>query len=806
MLADVVTLGEGKGDISLLGGKGASLDKLVRSGFNVPRGFVITVNVFDKFVKQCDIDKLIHEGRSWQEIRERIISCEFPEDIKALIETYYKKIGEGKVAVRSSATAEDISSAAFAGQYETFLNVEGIEGIIQAIKGCYASLFSDRVRAYLQNKRIDTDIKMAVVVQEMIDADYAGVMFTLNPTNGRKDEILINVVYGLGEALVSGVKTPTEYVVKKRFPYKVVSSFISGDGGDIGKILMKRLVNIGKKIEKFYGNPQDIEWAIKGDTIYVLQSRPITTRILPSVKSSILKEMFLKIVAEIIPYRPYPIDVEWIDFVVKMAVDKPFRFAGLKLPRVAGGIFKELDGVPVYVDPYMYTTEHGIADLMIYPYAVLTPFKIMLSMVNSDKVNWQEDRDYQKALKVIADLENAEVNDFKYRNKYLGKALYAVKLMGDVREKYIPSIFSGVLGLVMLLKMMGKGHLISTLLFAGVDTVITRSNEEMQEIAQMIREDEYLFNIFKNNSAEEILNLMEKDEALDDFKKVFYEFINRWRYREAGAVVFLSGASWLERPDVPLNMIKNMALSPSKVDSAEAKVDINKIIEKEIYSHPLMKNAYLRKMFDKVLHNARQLQPLREATRYWIVAPSSHIRRILKSIERFYLEKGCLGSKGDINYLRLSELDLPCEDVKNLVERRKKIFNRIKDKPFFPEIASVNDSQDVEENVILKGLPGSPGIASGKVCVVLSPEELNKMREGYILVAPYTTPSWTPLFSLASGVVVDSGGPLSHAAIVAREYGIPAVMGTGKATKLLKDGMCVEVDGSKGVVREGKCK
>nr|AIF00814.1 phosphoenolpyruvate synthase (pps, ppsA) [uncultured marine group II/III euryarchaeote KM3_139_C07] len=274
-----------KSDIPIVGGKGANLGE-VFDHFPVPNGFCITVNCYKHFMNETMIGSKIHglldeldvENTEQlelisKEIRKLILKQKFPSDIKKEILKNYKKLKNKKVAVRSSATAEDLPTASFAGQQDTYLNTKGNKDLIEAIQKCWASLFTSRAIYYREKNNFKhRDVLIAVVIQEMIDAKYAGVMFTIDPVN--KKYILIEVVEGLGEALVSGQVTPNTYFMNKKTHYLEKKS----ENFKLDPTIITKISIIGEKIEKHYKYPQDIELALdKNNKIYILQSRPITT-------------------------------------------------------------------------------------------------------------------------------------------------------------------------------------------------------------------------------------------------------------------------------------------------------------------------------------------------------------------------------------------------------------------------------------------------------------------------------------------------------------------------------------------------
>ncbi len=302
-----------KEDVAIAGGKGANLGELTRAGLKVPEGFVVTAEAYSRFMEDSglaqrvleilsmtDVDNNDELERASKEIRSLIESIEIPEDIKQDIVENYRKLGSDFVAVRSSATAEDLPDASFAGQQDTFLNIKGEEEVVKHVRKCWSSLFTPRAIFYREKQNFDhSKVSIAVVVQRMVNAEKAGVMFSIHPATGDKDKIVIEAAWGLGEGVVSGTVTPDHYVVSKEdgrilqmdISTKDIMFVRDPDTGQTVKIQVppekrdaqvlteeeiKALASLAKRVEEHYGKPQDMEWAIEKGEIYMLQARPVT--------------------------------------------------------------------------------------------------------------------------------------------------------------------------------------------------------------------------------------------------------------------------------------------------------------------------------------------------------------------------------------------------------------------------------------------------------------------------------------------------------------------------------------------------
>lgn len=358
-------------DLERAGGKGANLGELVHAGFPVPPGFVVTTAAYDLFVTHNHLDQTIagvFDGRAGDDaaIRAAFEEAPLPAEIGRAILAAYRQLGQGPVAVRSSATAEDLPEAAFAGQQDTYLNVVGEEALLEAVRRCWASLWGDRAIAYRERLNLNQQaVKLAVVIQKMVEAESAGVLFTANPVTGARDEIVIDANPGLGEAVVSGLVTPDHFVLRKRrWGWRIVerrsgwreviiraragggterveASVLSGGEGlaaadvpSLSEQALRQLARTGAAIQRHFGVPQDVEWAWADGQLSILQARPVTALPEPAPRLSRPVQMLAGIFAEILPTRPYPLEMTtWGPALLLSALLAPFlRLLGLTAP------------------------------------------------------------------------------------------------------------------------------------------------------------------------------------------------------------------------------------------------------------------------------------------------------------------------------------------------------------------------------------------------------------------------------------------------------------------------------------------
>lgn len=796
-----------KDDIAIAGGKGANLGEMTKAGIPVPPGVVLTAAAYDQYIESNGIET--GKDIPAKQIRESIINGKLTSQIKKEIISYYKRIGEeSRVAVRSSATAEDLDDASFAGQQETYLNVVGLENLLESIKRCYASLWGDRAVSYRRTHGYGgANVSLAVVIQQMIESDTSGVMFTRNPADGQ-DEVLVNASYGLGEAVVSGMVSPDEYVCsssgelkEKRIGSKEVQIVYWESGTcetevprnlrssqTLDEAQIRQLVLLGKRIESHYGHPMDIEWAIKNNEIYILQARSITTigqsktftekdfADLPGIKPAKgrLRENIL-FNLEKVPNPYYPLDHGFGDYVGKQkqillhdfGIDMDemcpvdgngitsFSLGGFRLNR---NIFK------------LPKTIHQMKDFQ-------TNSRLAAQKLECGKRQLENERQTEHS--TILDVGLA----LERMHKLVGDTAYA-------RFRY--AIFPQVLMNNGLKKTMAKAdrNLDPFDLMNGLSYVTADLNRDMDEIAKYIisKDDEELS---KDVISMSYYGLVEK---YSDIKEMFEDFMLKYGNKlDFNCYCFMS-KSWNEDPERFLGTLRTMLRSADSrvLTTEESDSEFKSLMNRIAYG--IGDRKYKR--FKAKVEAVRTFHQVREASQYLWESTFTYCRELLTEASALLDVR-----YEDLLYLFDDEFFEVCRrgyldqsDIELIEGRKSK--RPLAEAYWRYSIAKMLDTGKEE----VCGVAGSPGKATGKVCVVDGPSEFWKLQQGEILVCKYTDPEWTPLFTLAAGVVVDTGGTLSHAAIVAREYGIPAIMATGNATSVLKDGEMVFVDGDKGTV------
>ena len=813
-----------KEDVLIVGGKGANLGEMTSAKINVPSGFVITADAYRDFLKVNDIDSLIENGikksaddektllNEAEHFRGKIKSGKFPEQLENAIREKYFNLGNNtRVAVRSSATAEDLPDASFAGQQETYLNVQGIESVLNGVRNCYASLWGNRAVSYRFHQGYDqTSVSIAVVIQEMIESEKSGVLFTVNPVNKKENEMQINASFGLGESVVSGRVTADSYIIDKSGNIIEVNigsketQIIYGDKETVEvsvnsdkrktRALNDReileLMKCGLEIEKHYGMPMDIEWAIKNDIVYILQARAITT--LKNSKNDItgndLMEKYIKgkkikkDTQEVMQFflEKMPFAHRVLDFDYLMAINDQkvniLSEGGIILPR--NPIIDD-DGIQTFSDDGKRIGKN-----------IFKFFNILKNMKDFEFC-YKKCKDFMN----IYEVEIEEIKHLNFENmtltecgNFLEESYVLLQKLAYDRFKY--ALFPSVLNSKKFNKIIKKvnSNYSSFDFYWNLDNKTSVVTNDVYKMAREIRKNEALKKAIISGD-----NFKELYKKYNDFKNISDEFMKDNGFKSDYNCYCLSAKTFLEDPDRLINILRPI-LNENSNESNDIK-DFSKLMES-------VKEIYGRKYQDveKQIKYFRYFHVVREESQYLWETLFYYVRKCVRRINFILL--GDENIETGVANLFHKEL-LEVINRGNLNESDKEKINRRNEK--FPLAVKVWEASKLlifkTDGDVLKGVSGSTGIAVGKVCLINSPKEFYKMQKGDILVCHLTDPEWTPLFKLASAVVADTGAALSHAAIVAREYNIPAVLGVGFATTKFKDGDMIQVDGNKGVVR-----
>jgi rifampicin phosphotransferase len=809
-----------RNDVELAGGKGANLGELVQAGFSVPDGFIVSTEAYATVVEHAGLGAVIADGLAAGDgttIRAAFENVSIPDKVAAAIIAAYADHGDGPVAVRSSATAEDLAGAAFAGQQDTYLNVVGQDAVLDAVRRCWGSLWTERAIAYRRRQQLDSNtLQIAVVVQRMVDAEFAGVMFTANPVTGDRDEVVIDANPGLGEAVVSGLVTPDHYVVDSRGKIRerkpgrhevIIRS--AADGGvthsteaspepaTLPDSVLTELAGLGRKVTAHFGRPQDIEWAYAQGRIWLVQARPMTALPPPPLKLSRTQRMLALQLMDYMSVRPYPLDMSaWVKPGIGLMVERMLaEIAGVRVD-IAEAL-PERDGVVErFVPPIPRPTR-------------ATPFalaRLPRRIRRYDPARWTDDPrfvSFEEGTHELAALDPKTLS-WKELLQVCRRAVTVTDLITDLRVDYLPGMGFALLRLWIVLRLLGSSNKFG-LLTAGARTRTDDANRALEELATQVRTDPALRKTFQELGPAAVASRLDSDARFAGFRRSLGDFLAEYGHRETLSIMMMTAPTWGDDPTPVLGLIKLLLEERPDTTAAERSAEA----ERQLLDHHLLRSPRRRAVVLHALEAARQGIALREDTHFYATRALPILRRMLLEAGRRLAIARVLPQGEDVFHLRLEELEaLPGPDhltaadadrIRTSARHRAARRAELAGVPMLV-IASQLDSAAAAKDALVTGVPASRGRASGPVRVIREPAEFGTMRSGEVLVCPYTNPAWTPLFQRAVAVVVDSGSAASHAAIVAREYGIPAVMGTRTGTAMLSNGQQVSVDGDTGRV------
>lgn len=779
--------------LGLLGGKGANLARLRRLGLPVPPGFVVTTEAYRAFLAANDLS-----ATNPEHLRERILSAPIPDDVGRPIRDAFRRLGAPSVAVRSSGTAEDLSDASFAGQHDTFLNVEGPEAVVAAVRACWASLWSDRAVDYRRQRGWDDcDLALAVVVQTMVPAEWAGVLFTADPVTGHRDRLIVEAVRGLGETLVSGQATGSRQVVDR------ASGRVLDGNVPLPRSSLADLIRLAIRIEDAFGSPQDVEWALAKEHSYILQARPLTA--LPEAARPPARQMprhysrfqraGVASVLDHLPIPPYPFDYSLFFRPILERALSVLDSLGLAVPSADDVFVEAADGVYQLVPPIVQPTFR----------ALTLPLKL-IGALRAKPDRWLADcRDTLVALVQQTDRENLSALSERDVLERI-EALQRLQL-GRVIPRFVPFarglLASQALAILLRLGVGRRATDFETDLLAGVPCVTTSANRELERLARSIRASDDLQRIFHDVRPEDLPSRLGSTSAGRAVLVSVERFLEDYGWRET-TMPSAALPAWRDDPSVVYGLLKGLVAGDGttttrEIDDGSRAEDARSAVLEVLSRRWFGLGKRLVPLFLRVLAATRAFIAFREDSHYYLFTPFSVVRRLALELGQRLADRGALDDPADVFYLTFSELRDPVSPdlMRKTARQRKAARQSLQGRLTAVPADLVEQTSGPGE---FRGVPVSRGQAIGPVRIILSERDFWTLQKGDVLVAPYTNPSWTPLFALAAAVIVDAGGTASHAAIVAREYGLPAVMGTVNATTRLRDGQRVLVDGDAGRV------
>ena len=913
-------------DLDLVGGKGRSLARMSCADFDVPGGFLVTTDAYKKFIADSDLkSKIIELAKpelrdgypnfelSSKEINKIIQNAKIDANITDQIKVAYQQLDQANlsVAVRSSANAEDLPDFSFAGQQETFLNVSGEDEVVSAVKKCWSSLWTAQAISYRHQNGIDqSSVAMGVVVQVMIPSEVSGILFTANPTNGERSEMIVNSSFGLGEAVVGGQVTPDTFIVDRTtltsketiLGPKEHQIVYDGDQGikiekvsesnqgisSLSDSMLTELCNAALKVEALYeGKPQDIEWAFCNGKLHLLQSRPITNLPVQPIEVDWTPPSPAKYVArrQIVENMPEPLCPLF---------EELYLLRGLELVRPEGAGM--VGGGPLFVTVngygYMRFDHQIIHDMNIEKIKDLSEeeieaedFKMMRkysadayarvsTMAVSDVKIFQEelkpedrklfDDWYEKSGREEIDgiltipypdfptfiafnhttwnnkilkrwfeytkprLENVakkwkEINISNASNQTL---LDGITEMGIEEGNYWSDDSSHTFGVAkstddqfntFLKTVLPDHNFTSGQFLSGIDSKSMQANADLFEIAKLIRGNDELEYLVLTVPAPFLMEALQKNEKAKEVNRALDNLFSI--YGHQGYSLDFIEPTQEEDPSGLFASLKSMVRDKSyHPDNQKAKTAKIRKEKYEEISKLLSGLQYWQFRYRWWL--ALKFNYIREEVAFYFGYTWSILRPMAFELNQRLVGASILKGNHDIFFLKTDEIadcisllesNKSTEKYIPLVEERinyREACKRHHPPGTLPSYASKVDGisfketqrkNDDNSNEML-GFPVSSGIITAKASVVTGPSEFDKMEPGTILVSPLTTPAWTQLFAHAVGLVTDIGSILAHGSIVAREYGIPAVLGVGNGTIRIKHGQTITIDGDAGTV------
>jgi pyruvate,water dikinase len=859
---------------SEVGSKALNPVQLAAAGLNVPAAYCVTAAAYEQHLRSAPLagvlDSTLAVAREATpddrcallvNLRTAIIEAPIPDALLGQIADACHQLDARHLAVRSSATLEDLPHHSFAGLYDTVLGVSGTSAVTKAVKQCWASLWTERAFEYREKNGLQHRVaRMAVIVQRLIDAEVAGVLFTADPVSGQRNRLVVEAVFGLGETLVSGKVSPDRFVLA-RDGFRVLEQIVADktleavvvDGAVVERPIetsrartpclseaqARQLAALALKAEAAFGAPQDIEWAIVGADVFLLQSRPVTTL---KAAAETDRQVWSNLNAgEVVPDVVTPVTWSFIkpgiERLFSLLLGRfGFRMAGHTLVGlVAGrayfnlntfaGIMRTLPGfrdrdvtelfggkagsgpdiAPEDIPAFEFHWGQFLTGLPSFALWFLshstqrgllfaTAMHREARRVDAVNLGSLSEREIARRLQALFAQANQVLED---AIAFGGTgAMYTVSLLTLCRQWLGDTDGSLAHGLLAGLGKMESAE-------AGLDqwrlAVLARKQPEVERV---------LFDCLGFQQARAALPGVTGGV---EFLAAWDRFLEQHGHHARGEIEFFN-ARWHDTPDTILETVRGYLQAIGKIDPLAAHrqrgEERRRLVEE---CRRRLRNPLKRAIFNFVLGNAQRGCLVRENVKSEAVRWTARARRLLQELGGRLESRGLLTKADDLFFLTVEELE-PVRrgkanfDVRATIASRRAEYDRnLQLHPPQVVIGKFDPEQVAPEMIdantrTLHGLAVSPGVATGPARVILRSDTAEHVLPGEILVAPFTDPGWTPYFLRAAGIVMDQGGLLSHGSIIAREYGIPAVVNVGPATRIVRTGQLLQVDGHRGRV------
>lgn len=856
-----------KTQLLLVGGKGLNLGKLSQIyGIQVPEGFCVTTEAYQKALEQNEafhalLDQLtllkvedrVQVREISRKIRKIIMEVEIPSDVVKAVAHYLSQFGdEHAYAVRSSATAEDLPHASFAGQQDTYLNIIGKEAILQHISKCWASLFTDRAVIYrMQNGFDHSQVYLSVVIQRMVFPQASGILFTADPITSNRKLLSIDASFGLGEALVSGLvsadcyKVQEEEIVDKRIATKKLAIYGRKKGGTETKKIdpdqqktqtlteqqILQLARIGRQIEAYFGYPQDIEWCLVDDTFYIVQSRPITTLYPIPEANDEENHVYVSVGHQQMmtdPMKPLGLSF-WL-----LTTPAPMRKAGGRLfvdvtQNLTSPASREilLNGMEKH-DPLLKNALMTIIERRDFIKPLSNDEKEQSSSISKKGM---PTADFQAQIEnnptIVSDLIKSSETSIEMLRQNIqmksGPDLFNF-ILEDIQElKKIlfnpqsSSVFRAAMDASSWInekmnEWLGEKNVADTLSQSVPNNITSEMGLALLDVADVIRPYPEVIDYLQHVKDDHFLDELVKIDGGQETQDAIMAYLNKYGMRCAGEID-ITKTRWSEKPItlVPmiLNNIKNFEPNASYRKFEQGRrVALKK--EQELLDRlkQLPDGEQKAKETKRMIDLIRNFIGYREYPKYGMVNRYFVYKQALLKEAEQLVQEGVIHKKEDIYYLTFEEFHEVVRTSKldyGIISKRKDEY-KLYEKLTLPRVITSDGEIIVGEykrenlpSEAIVGLPVSSGVIEGRARVILNMEDAD-LEDGDILVTTFTDPSWTPLFVSIKGLVTEVGGLMTHGAVIAREYGLPAVVGVENATKLIKDGQRIRINGTDGYI------
>lgn len=856
-----------KTQLLLVGGKGLHLGELSKmEGIQVPEGFCVTTVGYQKAIEQNEtyhalLDRLTmlkaedrdQIGEISRKIRQIVTEAEIPSDVVKAVTRYLSQYGdEHAYAVRSSATAEDLPHASFAGQQDTYLNIIGKEAILQHISKCWASLFTDRAVIYrMQNGFDHSQVYLSVLVQRMVFPQASGILFTADPITSNRKLLSIDASFGLGEALVSGLvsadcyKVQEEEIVDKRIGTKKLAIYGRKEGGAETKQIdpdqqktqtlteqqILQLARIGRQIEAYFGCPQDIEWCLVDDTFYIVQSRPITT--LYPIPEANDQENHIYVSVGHQQMMTDPIKPLGLSFFL-LTTPAPMRKAG-------GRLFVDITHNLASPD-----TRENLLNAM-GQHDPLLKDALMTIIERGDFIkslpNDKKEQSLGKSNKGMspAGFQAQIENDPTIVSDLIKRSQTSIEeLKQNIRTKSGSDLFDFILEDIQQLKKilfdpqshavfmtamdasswindkmnewLGEKNAADTLSQSVPNNITSEMGLALLDVADVIRPYPEVMDYLKHVKEDHFLDELLKFEGGQETQDAIHAYLDKYGMRCAGEID-ITRTRWSEKPItlVPLilNNIKsfephasNWKLEQGRQEALEKEQELLDRLKQLPDGEQKAKET--KRMIDLI----RNFIGYREYPKYGMINRYFVYKQALLKEAEQLVQANVIHEKEDIYYLTFEELRDVVRTNKldyQIIGKRKdeyKLYEKLTPPRVITSDGEIIVGEYKRENLpaeAIVGLPVSSGVIEGRARVIISMDDA-ELEDGDILVTSFTDPGWTPLFVSIKGLVTEVGGLMTHGAVIAREYGLPAVVGVENATKLIKDGQRIRVHGTEGYI------